>query len=141
MTYHTTSTAKEKMKYYIHVCFSEFWMFRLILLATIKAVCFALPYSRLFSQGANFDKFPKWAYNSGNLILNCWCFIRLDWGFEIFGILSMIVRQSCLGYFSKKRFEAHFPDPSSPLSSKMLPSTVAAVNTEVMCVMNGHAIL
>ena len=26
-----------------------------------------LPYSRLFSLGANFHEFPKWTHNSGNL--------------------------------------------------------------------------
>ena len=40
--------------------------------------------------------------------------------------------RSLLDYFSKKWCEAHLPDPRGPLSSKMLPSTIAAANTEVM---------
>ena len=42
-----------------------------------------------------------------------------------------------LDYFSVKRSEAYLPDPRVPLSSKMLPSTVVASNTEVV---NGHAL-
>ena len=49
--------------------------------------------------------------------------------------------RSVLDYFSKKQYKAHLADPRGPLSSKMLPSTIAAANTEVMCVMNGHAAL
>jgi len=37
---------------------------------------------------------------------------------------------------SKKQCEAHLPDPRGPLSSKMLPSTIAAVNVKVMHVIN-----
>ena len=44
-----------------------------------------------------------------------------------------------LDYFSKKWSEAHLPNPRGLLSSKMFPSTIAAANTEVMRVMNGHA--
>jgi len=49
--------------------------------------------------------------------------------------------RSILYYFSKKQSEAHLPDPRGLLSSKMLPSTITAANTEVMHVMNGHATL
>ena len=52
-----------------------------------------------------------------------------------------IMSRSILDYFSKKRSKAHLPDPRGPLSSKMLPFTIAAANTEVMRVMNGHAAL
>jgi len=38
--------------------------------------------------------------------------------------------RSILDYFSKKRSEAHFLNPKSPLSTKMLPSAIAAANTE-----------
>lgn len=41
----------------------------------------------------------------------------------------------------KKRLEAHLLDPRGPLSSKMFPSTIAAANTEVIHVMNGHTAL
>jgi len=49
--------------------------------------------------------------------------------------------RSLLDYFSKKRCEAHLPDPRGPLSSKILPSTIAAANTEVLRVIDasGHA--
>ena len=76
---------------------------------------------RLFSQGANFLEFPKWAHNLEIFILDCCCFISLDCGIEIFGILGMSVRRLCLDHFSKKWFEAHFPDPSSPLAAKCFP--------------------
>ena len=45
--------------------------------------------------------------------------------------------RSILDYFSKKRSEANLPDPRGPLSRKMLPSTIAAANTEVIRVMSG----
>jgi len=44
--------------------------------------------------------------------------------------------KSLLDYFSKKRCEAHWPDPRRPLSSKILPSTIAAANTEVLRVID-----
>ena len=31
----------------------------------------AVPYSGLFSLGANFPEFPKWAHDSGKFILGC----------------------------------------------------------------------
>ena len=40
-------------------------------------------------------------------------------------------------YFSKERCKVDLPDPRGPLSSKILPSTIAAANTEIMRVMNG----
>ena len=52
-----------------------------------------------------------------------------------------IISRSILDYFSKKWYEARLADPRGSLSSKMLPSIIAAANTEVMCVMNGHATL
>ena len=45
--------------------------------------------------------------------------------------------RSILDYFAKEHCKADLPDPRSPLSSKILPSTIAAANTEVMRVMNG----
>ena len=53
----------------------------------------------------------------------------------------VIMSRSILDYFSKKWYEDHLADPRGPLSSKMLPSTIAAAKTEVMCVMNGHTAL
>ena len=49
--------------------------------------------------------------------------------------------RSILDYFSKKWYVAHLVNPRGPLSSKMLPFTIATANTEVMCVMNGHVAL
>ena len=46
--------------------------------------------------------------------------------------------KSILDFFSKKRSDAHLPDPRGPLSSKILPSTIASANTEVLRVMNGR---
>jgi len=43
--------------------------------------------------------------------------------------------RSLLDYFSKKQREVYLPDPRGPLSCKLLPSTIAATNTEVMRVM------
>ena len=54
---------------------------------------------------------------------------------------KVIMSRSILDHFSKKWYGAHLADPRGPLSSKMLPSTIAAANTEVMCVMNGHIAL
>ena len=45
--------------------------------------------------------------------------------------------RSILDYFSKERCKVDLPDPRGPLSSKILPSTIAAANTGVMHVMNG----
>ena len=45
--------------------------------------------------------------------------------------------RSILDYFAKERCKADLLDPRSPLSSTILPSTIAADNTEVMHVMNG----
>ena len=52
------------------------------------------------------------------------------------GIQAM--SRSILEYFSKKHAKENLATRSyrSPLSSKMIPSTIAAANTEVMCVMN-----
>lgn len=44
--------------------------------------------------------------------------------------------ESLLNYFSKKQYEAHLPDSRGPLSRKMLPCTIVAVNTVVMGVTN-----
>ena len=46
--------------------------------------------------------------------------------------------RSILDYFSKKHAKENLATRSyrSPLSCKMIPSTIAAANTEVMCVMN-----
>jgi len=59
--------------------------------------------------------------------------------FEFWRECKAIMSRSILDYFSKKQSEAHLPDPRGSLSSKMLPSTIAAANTEVMHVTNGHA--
>jgi len=40
--------------------------------------------------------------------------------------------KSLFDYFSKKWREVHLPDPRGPLSSKLLPFTIAVANTEVM---------
>ena len=45
--------------------------------------------------------------------------------------------RSILDYFSKEHCKVDSSDPRSPLSSKMLPSTIAVANTEVMHVING----
>ena len=44
--------------------------------------------------------------------------------------------RSLLDYFSKKRCEAHLLDPRVPLSSKILPSTIAAAITEILRVID-----
>ena len=48
--------------------------------------------------------------------------------------------RSILDYFSKERSKVNLPDPRGPLSSKLLPSTIAAANTEVMRVMNSPSV-
>ena len=58
---------------------------------------------------------------------------------EFWHMCKVIITRSILDYFSKKWYETHLADPRGPLSKKMLPSTIAAANTEVMCVMNDHA--
>ena len=45
--------------------------------------------------------------------------------------------RSILDYFSKEHCKVDLPDPRGPLSSKILPFTIAAANIEVMRVMNG----
>ena len=48
--------------------------------------------------------------------------------------------RSILDYFSKEHSKVNLPDPRGPLSSKLLPSTNAAANTEVMHVMNSPSV-
>ena len=50
-----------------------------------------------------------------------------------------ISRKVSLDYFSKERCKVDLPDPRGPLSSKILPSTIAAANTEIIRVMNGSS--
>ena len=39
-------------------------------------------------------------------------------------------------YFSKEQAKENLPDPRGSFRSKIIPSTITAANTEVMCVMN-----
>ena len=57
--------------------------------------CIYLPYSGLFSLGANFPKFPERAHNSGKFIMIC-C-IKFDGATEAFGesvIIKTIMSRS-----------------------------------------------
>ena len=47
---------------------------------------------------------------------------------------------SILDYFSKEHSKVNLLDPRGPLSSKLLPSTIAAANTEVMHIMNSPSV-
>ena len=47
-----------------------------------------------------------------------------------------ITSRSILDYFSKEHSKVNFHNPRGPLSNKILTSTIAAANTEVIHVMN-----
>ena len=47
--------------------------------------------------------------------------------------------KSILDYFSKKCSKINLPAPRGPLSRKLLPSMIAAANTEVMHIINGSS--
>ena len=47
---------------------------------------------------------------------------------------ASVIRQLCLDYFSKERSK----DPRGALSSKILPSTIAAANAEVLARLVNH---
>ena len=50
-----------------------------------------------------------------------------------------VSRKVCLDYFSKECCKVDLPDARGPLSSKILSSTIAVANTEVMYVMNSSS--